>query len=328
MNGKLSDTEVNEVIKKYIDKKQICIISSFASLCKRDKKEYAYLYLKCWPFCYDRDKVADIGNRIIDYNPKRVNQLLVQYIGYDIKFYECSSSEGLEHIRKALLLNNTIVIGMDSYYCWWNSAFRKKHIRHFFIVNKVDTKTSVLLCSDPFFSVDKEYGLSIDCFYKGFENIRVIENSKEYKNMNTDEVCEMLLQGSEQLDDAFQDFGNDMRYESNLSMMFDSTQVETCTLIRKIREISEGRFGIAYVLKKHDEREGNKTFTNVFRCFFELGEMWNRLNIILMKLLLSRKINDKYVQAMLQNIKMISEKEVLCCKLIIQIQEQRKDSYK
>lgn len=321
MSERIVDDEMEYLLNSHINKNQICMISSLSALCRKAGKKYDYLYFTCWPFCYMKSKDTDIGSKIEYYNPKRMNQILQNYIGFDVQFYECSCEEGLDYIRRAIEESKSVVIGMDSYYCWWNIAFQNKHIRHFFIVEQIDVENSQLICSDPFFSSDAEYKLAMDCFDKGFQNVRIVENRKLYKEMSLYEICGMLLNGSNELNAVFQDFIIDIQNVNDFNKMFDSSQVETCTLIRRIRETSEGRYGIAYILKKHDEISEEKIFNRAADCFLELGEMWKNLNMILMKLLLSGKLRDKYMKVILKDIRMIAEKEVLCCNTIKELQE-------
>lgn len=305
-----------------VNRNKTCLFACIDSICGGDADVYFPAYIGFFPFCYGEDAGSDIGNRIQYAENAMFNKLMRRYSGYDVYFEKHDCHTGLQKLREACRAGKPVILGIDAYYCSFSSAYEKTHILHNIIVVACDDAAAQLVCMDPFGNGDSRLWLPLEAYYKGYENIRILEPCENKMAFSKQDMIMLLLRNynAEENADAFKRFYTEVGAAQNMEALFDSMDVRNCALIRKCREAATGRYGIALLFCKY----AGQAERQIEDYFYESAKIWLCMAMLCMKLLLTGRGLESVKTRLQECILRLGELEKDIGKLLIEMAAGRK----
>lgn len=268
-----------------VSRNKTCLFECVDFICGKDADVYLPTYIGFFPFCYKKEAGSDVGNRIQYAENAMFNKLMRRYSGYDVYFEKHDCHTGLQKLREACRDGKSVILGIDAYYCSFSSAYKKTHILHNLVVMACDDAAAQLVCIDPFGNGDSRLRLPMEAYYKGYENIRILEACGNKTAFSKQDMITLLLRNydADRNADAFKRFYTEVGAVQNMKALFDSMDVRNCALVRKCREAATGRYGIALLFCKYAGQEERQ----IEDYFYESAKIWLCMAMLCMKLLLT-----------------------------------------
>ena len=294
--------------------KNMCLLGCMQVICEKYKKDWRLLNFACWPFAYNPKRGTDIGNRMELFQLKNINQVLQEYLGFEVEFLETKEINLLEErVFSALEQEKEVVLGFDSFYCKWNPAFGKQHIRHFFIIEEWKESEKEFICHDPFYSTDKKYQLNLEDFKKGAFNVRGIRIKEITSGMEVEQIRTVLqTKVGAWSGKPFEGLKEDFEKVKNLEDIFDTYDPKNCVVFIKIKAYIAFRKEMSRVLQHKTETDIRPEIQEVTKLLEESIKLWEMLQILLLKMLLQKTIKQEYLAGILEMIEKLKKTEQQC----------------
>lgn len=258
-----------------------CIIAALAF----GKSVYSYLYIPYFAFnytCGNEDIGEGILNRWDTDNEWILNTKELLTI-YDL------DKDNINEIKEILENENSLIVWSDVYSCPWNMFYKKKHIKHVYVIE--DMIDGYFVCNDEFFGVSKykyeifEACKNMDSLH--FAKVTNIDMSLSFikKNMyfylikfgNPDEI----LQRYKRLADDLINLDINKQHVENNNYYGN-------TILRKLKNLSRYRYGYAEFLKNLG-KSYSLNLNYIVHIFEKLGELWVQLMMILLRIFIRNK---------------------------------------
>lgn len=227
-------------------------------------------------------------------------------------FYQRDYTRDFLEIQQSIH-NKKIIVGVDAFECSWNLAYRKSHIAHFVVLDEI--RDGKFFCYDPYIS-DKQYEMGLEELKKSYRNVRIFPESIAASKLEIEpvELCRLLLyEYSEEsifgVEDSFESFAEALESVKELSELYDFADVRICGIIQKIKTLMGVRLSIAYMLMCMEQNKGLQGIKGVYRDFFQMAEMFQMLNVQLMKTRYAGKIVQERLSEMSVLVKTLGELE-------------------
>lgn len=143
------------------------------------------MYLESWQFSFmtNTEVSISIGQRL-NYDllteEEKVLSLIKRFYGVDLKVHlQKDMDETIAAIGRELQLKKPVIIGIDSYWIPWDSAFQIVHWNHAILIVGIDEEKQQVHCTDPFYSIE-HCVMSYESIQNGIQNYVTFEIDDNY----------------------------------------------------------------------------------------------------------------------------------------------------
>ena len=286
-----------------------CFQTAYAPLCIQNGVDPSIMFLWGWSFNYKENGESVFNNFGVNYSMDTI-QFLKVYAG--LESVEIINDLNLNDYSKIIKGNleqqRGIVIGIDAFYCNWNLAYKRMHIDHY--VNVIGVKLNgKLICKDWYENTEELYELNIEDFV-GIYSIRSISFGEVANNREVLEELKKAYIDKNNIFMNFEKFIKGIKSVEGINKLFEDNNPKLCRLLIYAREYKCYRKGIyCYLDMRFIQNGENNNCERLKDCFQKLERMWGKLISILIKICISKKL-DENREKLISIIKEIEAQEI------------------
>lgn len=305
------------IIKEFVTGPYDCHQSVMANVAAYYGHDYQTVALGKIAFMYSHESSSSIGERIdalhLRKGSKRYELLGLEREGYPLLI---SSSRELDSLLKK---NIPVVVWADLFNCKWNQAYNKYHFEHCYLLN--GRENGNYLIADPYFEekCSEQSIEELEEIANGCTIYREAEMPKDKWIKMAEEISEDARYYMEKdMGNSIVRFSRDLK-KMNFSKEFNYPKVElyAIPLLDNLKIVGEQRE--AYVeLLKYVGKNREKRLLESAKCLYSSGELWGRIRIYFMKMVITRASKYDYVliKSYLEKIRQLEEEAF---KLILKV---------
>lgn len=280
------------------------------------ERGYKLMYADSWKFGFKPpvENTPDIiGTRLDDGNGGRMGKILEEYHGISaIRHDDKTPEELVEMVKQELREKRPVLLGMDPFWCHWNPAYQKVHMKyHFPLGVGFDEEGKGIYCNDSKFNQEKVL-IPMDEFLKScgqiitFKLVGKERKDFDWKN-NIYNSVEKLFNGEYKKSsfEMVKEFADTVEERLNISDEVKGHDVIIMVpLFLKLQAIGTYRRQFADLLIHLAEVGNAPELKELAPDMDQLGNDWLSVRSMLMKAVYKKKTDEliKKVAAKIRNI--------------------------
>lgn len=309
-------------LKPYYCNTNNCLQNALGIILKWKNLNPFLMYADSLNFGYNAF-LQPFSQRIFPYRDKtwfnyEIFNLLSSLYGINVKIYQNRSFNFIFNlVKKELNKNTPVIIEIDVFYCRWHVSYRKYHLPHSCLINKLDYNSFSCIITDKRINENYEGKIYfedikeslISCMTFNFSNNTIINNyNKIIKN-----TCNNTLLGVNGISDYkyMRDCSIDLINDCDFKEEIDKHEdVWGIPLIRCFGWVRWGRINFYNFLSFLDKNEVSVTIHKfMFDMLKESVVVWGTLQNTLIKnaLLNNEKLDNKNISNMIKEVASIEE---------------------
>ena len=195
---KILNIELKETIKFNFNP-PMCVYDNIATVANYFNVQYELMFIDVLDFnsaiCINSDRI-EITEERTDSKFKRLDK----HYGLVIRNKNIESFDDfVEVLKSEIIKGKPLMVGIDSYSCHWDPAYKKGHITHICLLSGFDEEEERLYFTDPFHS-KKDMSLSIEEFSKAYSKyytFEIVDREKEDINIIFAEKIDWIRENAE-----------------------------------------------------------------------------------------------------------------------------------
>lgn len=298
-----------------------CLNTCIKEICDVFNKRFYTIFSKSFGFRY----INKNGNIIIGpYFDQLDFDLLNKYEG--IRVSRINENELFDYLQHNVAEKIKILICFDAYFCPWNPAYFKSHIRHYCLVDAMGLDNDTILCHDPFITDIPQF-FPIPLFIQGCNEIRQFESCgysveitpiKIISEISDDIFCN-LNKHPKNLE--IEEFASYIENVNDWKLVYDiPDDISLCKLSRLLKYVAYSRNNVGYLLEKTNKDNTQQEIIDICNALYNCEKMWEQVTNTYIKAYYTPSNANKKFISIAEMLRSISAREEMIYENIINYQ--------